>query len=95
MTFLTSPTDAETLARFRETVRARGRDVGRGVLCMFLASVAIFAFMYAVGAWIYGWWMKAAVTTAVSALVFGLLAFILRARARPSCAEGPKMVSSC
>ncbi len=61
----------------------------------FLASVAIFAFMYAVGAWIYGWWMKAAVTTAVSALVFGLLAFILRARARPSCAEGPKMVSSC
>ena len=95
VTFLTSPTDAETLARFRETVRARGRDVGRGVLCMFLASVAIFAFMYAVGAWIYGWWMKAAVTTAVSALVFGLLAFILRARARPSCAEGPKMVSSC
>jgi len=95
VTFLTAPADAATLKRFRDTVRARGRDVGLGVLCMFLASVAIFAFMYAVGAWIYGWWMKAAVTTAVSALVFGLLAFILRARARPSCAEGPKMVSSC
>ena len=78
VTLLTSPTDGETLARFRETVRARGRDVGRGVLCMFLASVAIFAFMYAVGAWIYGWWTKAAVTTVLSALVFGLLALALR-----------------
>ena len=95
VTFLTSPTDAETLARFRETVRARGRDVGRGVLCMFLASVAIFAFMYAVGAWIYGWWLKAAVTTAVSALVFGVLVLVLRARPRPPCEDGAKMVSSC
>ena len=46
---------------------------------MFLASVAIFAFMYAVGAWIYGWWTKAAATTLLSALVFGILALVLRA----------------
>ncbi len=33
--------------------------------------------MYAVGAWIYGWWTKAALATLVSVHLFGFLAFVL------------------
>ena len=44
-TFATAPEKAETIANFRALVRAEGRDVGRGVLLTFLASVGIFGFM--------------------------------------------------
>ncbi len=44
-TFLTAPEPPQTIERFKSLVRAKGRDVGRGVLLTFLASVAIFAFM--------------------------------------------------
>lgn len=44
-TFLTRPEDDATIANFQSRVRADGRDVGKGVLMTFLASVAVFAFM--------------------------------------------------
>ena len=44
-TFLTRPENPDTVAKFRALVRADGRDVGKGVLMTFLASVAVFAFM--------------------------------------------------
>ena len=44
-TLATPPENAETIERFRRTVRAEGRDVGKGVLLTFLAAVAIFGFM--------------------------------------------------
>ena len=53
-TFITKPEDPEVIARFKSLVRADGRDVGKGVLKMFFASIAIFAFMWAIGALI-GW----------------------------------------
>ena len=49
-TFLTRPEKTEVITRFKSLVRADGRDVGKGVLLMFVASIAIFAFMWAVGA---------------------------------------------
>jgi len=49
-TFVTAPEKPEVIANFKSLVRADGRDVGKGVLKMFLASIAIFAFMWAVGA---------------------------------------------
>ncbi len=54
-TFLTKPEAPETLAAFKARVRARGRDVGLGVLWTFLASLAIFAFMWLVSAAIGRW----------------------------------------
>ena len=53
-TFLTRPEPPETIAAFRSRVRASGRDVGMGVLWTFLASLAIFAFMWAVSALVLG-----------------------------------------
>ena len=49
-TFLTKPEKPEVIANFKAQVRADGRDVGKGLLKMFIASIAIFAFMWAVGA---------------------------------------------
>ena len=49
-TFLTVPEPPAVIADFRGRVRASGRDVGLGVLWTFLVSVAIFAFMWALGA---------------------------------------------
>ena len=53
-TFLTKPEKPEVIANFKAQVRADGRDVGKGLLKMFFASIAIFAFMWAIGALI-GW----------------------------------------
>ncbi|MBO6167792.1 MAG: Na+:solute symporter [Kiritimatiellae bacterium] len=53
-TFLTKPEKPETIAAFKALVRAGGRDVGMGVLKMFIASVAIFAFMALVAKLICG-----------------------------------------
>ena len=75
VTLLTKPTDAATAARFKAAVRADGRDVGRGLLLMAVASFAIFDLMYMVGAWICGWYAKAAVATA---LALGASAFVWR-----------------
>ena len=48
-TFLTKPEKPEVIANFKALVRADGRDVGKGLLKMFIASIAIFAFMWAIG----------------------------------------------
>ena len=47
-TFATKPEPQEVQTRFKTLVRAEGRDVGKGVLYTFLASVGIFGAMYAV-----------------------------------------------
>ena len=44
-TFLTSPEDPDTIAKFKSIVRADGCDVGRGVFLTFIVSVMIFALM--------------------------------------------------
>jgi solute:Na+ symporter, SSS family len=66
VTFLTKPTDAATAARFKAAVRADGRDVGKGVVLTAVAAFALFDLMYMVGAWIYGWYAKASVATALA-----------------------------
>ena len=50
VTFLTKPTDEATASRFKAAVRAKGRDVGKGVLYTALSAFAIFFLMWAVGA---------------------------------------------
>ena len=50
VTLLTKPEKPEIIANFKALVRADGRDVGKGLLKMFIASIAIFAFMWAIGA---------------------------------------------
>ena len=50
VTFLTRPEKPEVLSNFKSLVRADGRDVGKGLLKMFFASMAIFAIMWAIGA---------------------------------------------
>lgn len=49
-TFITAPEKPEVIENFKALVRADGRDVGKGLLKMFFASIAIFAFMWAIGA---------------------------------------------
>lgn len=68
VTFATAPTDGATAAKFKSAVRAEGRDVGRGLVLMSVSTFAIFDMMYAVGAWIYGWYAKAEVATALAAI---------------------------
>lgn len=48
-TFFTKPENPEVIARFKALVRADGHDVGKGLLKMFVASIAIFAFMWGIG----------------------------------------------
>lgn len=50
VTFLTAPTDEATVTRFKSAVRAKGRDVGKGVLYTALSAFAIFFMIWAVGA---------------------------------------------
>ena len=47
-TFVTKPEDPGVIANFKAQVRADGRDVGKGLLKMFVASIAIFATMWAI-----------------------------------------------
>ncbi len=49
-TFATKPESPEVLDDFMKRVRANGRDVGMGVLWTFVVSLAIFVFMWAIGA---------------------------------------------
>ena len=44
-TFVTVPESEETVAAFRDIARAKGCDIGKGVLLTFVFSVAIFGFM--------------------------------------------------
>ena len=48
-TFLTKPEKPEVIANFKSLVRADGRDVGKGLLKMFFASIGIFAIMWGIG----------------------------------------------
>ena len=48
-TFLTKPEKPEVIAHFKSLVRADGHDVGKGLLKMFFASIAIFAIMWGIG----------------------------------------------
>ena len=75
VTFLTPSTDAATAARFKAAVRADGHDVGKGLVLTAVASFALFDLMYMVGAWIYGWYAKAAVATV---LALGASVFVAR-----------------
>ena len=68
VTFLTRPTDAGTAAKFKAAVRADGRDIGKGLALMAVSAFALFDMMYMVGAWIYGWYAKASVATALAAV---------------------------
>ena len=68
VTFLTRPTDAGTAAKFKAAVRANGCDIGKGLALMAVSAFALFDMMYAVGAWIYGWYAKASVATALAAV---------------------------
>lgn len=52
VTFLTDKEKPEVISKFKSLVRADKNDVGKGLLKMFLSSIAIFAFMWAVGAFI-------------------------------------------
>lgn len=47
-TLITKPEKPEVIAKFKSLVRADGRDVGMGVLKMFIASIAIYAFMWGI-----------------------------------------------
>ena len=50
VTFATKPEKPEVIGNFKSLVRADGRDVGKGLLKMFFASIAIFAIMWAISA---------------------------------------------
>ena len=52
-TFLTPPEDAALIAKFRASVRAKGRDIGRGILLTFVVSLGVFLLMYVIGRVIY------------------------------------------
>ena len=47
-TFVTKPEEPEVISKFKSLVRADGRDVGKGLLKMFIASIAIYAFMWGI-----------------------------------------------
>ena len=78
VTVLTKPTEAAVAERFRAAVRADGRDVGRGVLLTAIAAFTVYDMMYAVGAWIYGWTVKASVATAFAVVASCLVLLLLR-----------------
>ena len=78
VTFLTKPTDAATAARFKAAVRADGRDVGKGLVLTAVSAFALFDLMYMVGAWIYGWYVKAAVATALALVASVFIAHGIR-----------------
>ncbi len=66
VTFATRPTDAAIIARFRQMVRVDGSDVGRGMLAMTVASLGVYALMFAVGSFIYGNLVRGVILTILS-----------------------------
>ncbi len=49
VTLLTKPTDSAVAEKFKSTVRAEGRDVGKGLLLTTLSAMVIFSMIWAVG----------------------------------------------
>ena len=78
VTAVTAPTDEATASRFKAAVRAEGRDVGKGIMLTALASFAVFDMMYSVGAWIYGWYAKAIVSSLMAVVAAGVIVSIIR-----------------
>ncbi|MGN0852295.1 MAG: sodium:solute symporter family protein [Kiritimatiellia bacterium] len=78
VTLATRPTDAAVVRAFRQAVRARGRDVGWGLVAMALASLGVYALMFSVGSCIRGDGLRSLVLAAVAAGSGVLLVFALR-----------------
>ena len=85
VTLVTKPEPAAVLEKFRSTVRADGRDVGKGLVMMTFAAFTCFGAMYATGAWCYGWYLKAAVVTLLSALSGAAVYVLFNHRKEPKC----------
>lgn len=49
VTLLTKPTDSAVAEKFKSTVRAEGRDVGKGLLLTTISAMVIFTMIWAVG----------------------------------------------
>ena len=71
VTLLTPPTETAKRVSFQSLVRANGHDIAWGLMAMTVASVCIYAMMFASGYWIYGRMAIASVMTAI-AVVSGL-----------------------
>ena len=85
VTLFTKPEPAAVIEKFKTTVRADGRDVGKGLVMMTLAAFACFGAMYATGAWCYGWYLKATAVTILSVLA-GVAVYWLFHRKGGACA---------
>ncbi len=72
VTLVTPPTDAVKRASFQNKIRANKHDIAWGLLAMTIASVCVYALMFASGCWIYGKTVLAATMTVIS-IVFGLV----------------------
>ena len=68
VTLATRPTDAGVIQKFRQTVRVSGHDVGWGLVAMSLASLGVYALMFAVGSCIYGEWVRGLILTLTAVL---------------------------
>ena len=68
VTLATRPTDAGVIQKFRQTVRVSGHDVGWGLVAMSLASLGVYALMFAVGSCIYGEWVRGLILTLTAIL---------------------------
>jgi hypothetical protein len=84
VTLLTRPEPAAVLAKFKATVRADGRDVGKGLIMMTFAAFACFGAMYATGAWCYGWYLKASAVTLLSVLAGVSVYVLFHHKAKPA-----------
>ncbi len=78
VTFATRPTDAAVIDRFRRTVRVDGADVGRGLVAMTFASLAVYALMFAVGSFIYTETVRGLILTGIACGAGSALYFFIR-----------------
>lgn len=85
VTLLTKPCDPAVLASFRAKVAVGRHDIAWGLLAMTMASVLVYAAMFASGYWIYGRTALASAMTAIAALAGLALLPVLR---RLSPAQG-------
>ena len=68
VTLATRPTDAGVIQKFRQTVRVSGHDVGWGLVAMLLASLGVYALMFAVVSCIYGECVRGLILTLTAVL---------------------------
>jgi len=73
VTFLTPMTEAAKIADFQSRIRADRHEVGLGLVCVSLGALAIYSFMFGVGCWIYGKWIRAGVVTLVALIATAAL----------------------